>query len=750
MRCSVKHILLSLIFLLVLGSLMAVGETIYEIRVEGTQNIDPALITSAASLRVGDALDPEKVANTIKTLYRMGTFKDIQVHSEPFRSGVNLIIRTVENPIVAGVSYIGLKAVSRDRLDELVTLRQGSYWSDQVKTQLLTKLKTEYKSKGFANVTLEINERSMEGNRVALTVFVDEGRRVAVSKITFTGNDHFESRTLARRMKTKSSGFVRSGRFDQEKFDQDLVNLADFYKKNGFIDVRVGPYQIEQVNERQLEININIREGARYRYSRTDISGNSHFTTERLASVFTLREGDIFDQEKYEKQLGQVYSLYFDEGFIYVNITPNYDKSDSLVVVSLAIEEGSRARIRQIHLTGNMRTKEKVLRRQLEIAPGDFFRQSQVLSSQQNIYNLGFFEPDIKLDYTRINNAGDIDLHIDVLDKSSGVANGGIGYNSQDKFVGQLSLSQNNLFGNNWSSSITWEFGGSTQNFEFSFTNPNLYDTDILLGSSVYYTEKDWSTGYYKVYNRGGSLRLGQSLPWVNRTRIVGGYSWYSKRYRITNMNQVLQDPVSFSNLIELDSLSWQYTSAVNVTLSRDTRDNVFFPTRGTQVTFYTELAGGLLGGDFDYLKNIAQVNWYMEAWKKLTLCTKWRFCYISPFGDSKEAPPDEKFYLGGTGPDGIRGYADRSVGPAGGGSRAILFSTELGYPLGGDQIIGVLFFDAGNSYNQLREFNFLKLKKGVGAGVRIRSPFGLIGFDYAFNPEDRTWEPHLQFGTTF
>jgi outer membrane protein insertion porin family len=397
-----------------------------------------------------------------------------------------------------------------------------------------------------------------------------------------------------------------------------------------------------------------------------------------------------------------------------------------------------------------MRTKEKVLRRQLEIAPGDYFRQSQVLSSQQNIYNLGFFEPDIKLDYTRINNAGDIDLHIDVMDKSSGVANGGIGYNSQDKFVGQLSLSQNNLFGNNWSSSVTWEFGGSTQNFEFSFTNPNLYDTDILLGSSIYYTEKDWSTGYYKVYNRGGSLRLGQSLPWVNRTRIVGGYSWYSKRYRITNMNQVMQDPVSFSNLIELDSLSWQYTSALNVTLSRDTRDNVFFPTRGTQVTLYSELAGGLLGGDFDYLKNIAQVNWYMEAWKKLTLRTKWRFCYISPFGDSKEAPPDEKFYLGGTGPDGIRGYADRSVGPVGGGSRAILFSTELGYPLGGDQIIGVLFFDAGNSYNHLREFNFLKLKKGVGAGVRIRSPFGLIGFDYAFNPEDRTWEPHLQFGTTF
>ncbi|HPS39513.1 MAG TPA: BamA/TamA family outer membrane protein, partial [Candidatus Cloacimonadota bacterium] len=164
----------------------------------------------------------------------------------------------------------------------------------------------------------------------------------------------------------------------------------------------------------------------------------------------------------------------------------------------------------------------------------------------------------------------------------------------------------------------------------------------------------------------------------------------------------------------------------------------------------YSELAGGLLGGDFDYFKQIAQVNWYTETWKKITLRTKWRFCYVAPYGKSEDAPPDEKFYLGGTGADGIRGYADRSIAPTGGGTRAIIFSTELGYPIGGDQIIGVLFFDAGNCYNTLREFNFLDLKKGVGAGVRIRSPFGLIGFDYAYNPEDRTWEPHLQFGTTF
>ncbi|HNX38029.1 MAG TPA: outer membrane protein assembly factor BamA [Candidatus Cloacimonadota bacterium] len=750
MHSYMKHILIMFALILALSSMYAAGETIYDIRVTGTQNIDPELVKSAISIQVGESLDVDEVAESIKVLYKMGIFSDIQMLSEPYRTGINLIIQVVENPVVASVSYVGMKSIKNERLDELVVIRQGSYWSDQLKNQLFRKLKTEYNGKGFANVTMEVNEKKLDKNRVALTVFIDEGKRVALKKISFIGNDSYEDKVLARRMKTKTANLLRAGRFEQEKFDTDLGNITNFYKKNGYIDVRVGPYELIPDGDRYLELVVHINEGEKYLYDKTEVEGNVQFTNETLMSNFTLQSNEVFDQEKYEKQLQKVYSLYFDEGYIYTNIQPEYVKADKKVVVKLKIEEGTRAKIRQIHFTGNMRTKEKVLRRQMEVAPGDYFRQSQVLRSQQNIYNLGFFEPDIKLDYTRINNAGDIDLQIDVQDKASGVANGGVGYNSTDGFVGELSLSMNNLFGNNWSSSVKWEFGGETQNFEFDFTNPNLYDTDILFGTNLYYTQKDWSSFYYKIFTRGASIRFGQSLPWVNRTRLIAGYSFYSKRYEITDMDEILNDPVSNATLIELDGLSWRYTSALNATISRDTRDNVFFPTRGSQLTLYSELAGGLLGGDFDYFKQIAQVNWYTETWKKITLRTKWRFCYVAPYGKSEDAPPDEKFYLGGTGADGIRGYADRSIAPTGGGTRAIIFSTELGYPIGGDQIIGVLFFDAGNCYNTLREFNFLDLKKGVGAGVRIRSPFGLIGFDYAYNPEDRTWEPHLQFGTTF
>lgn len=747
---KLKHLLLCIALLISIASLSAYGETIYAIRVEGNKSTSPELATSAIGIRVGDPLDPEQVASAIKTLYKMGVYKDIQVHSEVYRTGVNLIIQVVENPVLAHIEFLGMKAVKKDKVDELISLRVGSFWSEYQKHTLEQKLSKEYKSKGFNNVRVTIFENVDETNRVRVKVEVEEGKRVALKSIIFEGNEKIESAALQKRMKTKVASLLRSGRFEREKFETDLVNLATYYKQRGFVDVKIGPWELIPLNEKDLQLKIVINEGERYLMGGLTVEGNENFDSATILSQFTQKIGEPFDEAKFEKQLGKVYSMYFDEGYIYTHIQHEKSRKDKELHVTLKINEGSRAKVRQIHISGNRRTKEKVIRRQLDIAPGDYYRQSQVIRSQQNIYNLGYFEPDIGLDYLPINQNGDIDLYIDVTDKHSGVANVGVGYNSQDKFVGQLSVSQNNLFGNNWAGNLSWEFGGSVQNFELAFTNPNLYDTDILFGANLYYTQKDWSSFYYKIATRGASLRLGQYLPWIDRTRIIGSYSLYSKKYRITNMEKIMADSLANATLLELDSLSWRYTSSLNATITRDSRDNIFFPTKGSQLTLFSELAGGVLGGDFDYFKQIMQVSWFAEAWEKITLRNKWRFGYVMPYGRSKDAPPDEKFYLGGTGVDGIRGYPDRSVGPPGGGTRAIIFSAEVGYPIAGDQIIFLGFFDAGDSFNKMREFNFLKFKKGTGAGIRIRSPFGLIGFDYAYNLDEGGWEPHLQFGTTF
>jgi len=440
-----------------------------------------------------------------------------------------------------------------------------------------------------------------------------------------------------------------------------------------------------------------------------------------------------------------VRSLYFEEGYIYSQINDNIIKTDDKVDVYITIAENTRAKVRKINITGNRRSKEKVIRRMLQVRPGDYFQRSKVMSSQQNIYNLGMFEPDMGIDYTRINNNGDIDLNIDVSDKSTGSANGGIGYNTENSLVGQFSVSHNNLFGNGWQVSFKTEFGGEYQSFDLDFTNPYFYDTHTLVGTKVYHTLKDWSSFNYKVYTSGGSFRLGYPIPFLNRSKLIMGYSFSSKRYNVYDNNDDVSD-----YLQELDDAGTQNTSSIFTTVSRDSRDNIYFPTNGTKFSLYSEVAGGALGGDFNYYKQIAEVSWFTQTFWKLVLRTKWRFGFVKEFGSSTEVPPDERFYLGGTGANGLRGYADQSIGPVGGGMRSILFSSEYTVPIAKDTFSGLIFFDAGNAYNHLEEFNFTTLKKGGGAGIRVMTPLGLLGFDMAWNFAEHKWEPHFQFGTIF
>jgi len=738
-----------MIFALLLACLLwSENETIYDIRIEGNQNVEKSLIISSMTIGIGDVISEESISKSIKNLYNLSVFDDISMNSEPYKDGAILVVKVKEYPIVNSVEFTGNKVEKDPKLQELITLKKGSYYSPYLETQARKKIVEDYVKKSYNLASVNFKTEKLDGNKVDVTIQVTEGEKVAIKKIVFSGNSDIDSKTLSKKMKIKSANLLRSGRYEQDKFDTDLDNIVKYYNSLGYIDARVVSADTVQIDPKYMQIVINIYEGQKYKFGNIHIKGNTRFTEDTIKAKFKFKENDTFNMEKFDKQLQAVSSLYYEEGYIYSQFDHEIQKIGDKVDIILNITENTRAKIHKVIIAGNTKTKEKVIRRQLEIAPGDYFQQSKVIRSQQNIYNLGFFDLDMMPSYKPINNNGDIDLTLNVKDKSSGSANGGVGYNSTDKFVGQLSVSENNLFGNNWSSSIKWEFGGTTQNFEYDFTNPNIFDSDVLFGVNLYDTRKEWTSFYYEVSTRGASLRLGFPFYQINRSRIVGSYSFYTKKYRITDWTSI--DSTSNSNLIELDKLGWRNTSSGSITYSRDTRDNVFFPTTGSQITLYTELAGGPFGGDFNYVKEIAQVNWYTQTYMKIALRAKWRAEFVKAYNGSSDVPPDEKFYLGGTGPDGIRGYPDRSIGPSDGGTRAVLFSSELAYPIGGDTVTGLIFFDAGNSYYSLKDFNFILLKKGIGPGVRIRSPFGLIGFDYAYALDKNKWEPHFQFGTTF
>lgn len=738
-----KKLALIMILMLILGCLSAQNQLILDIEVIGNKNIESDLITSIITLEIGDQLDLEQVGKSINNLYQLGVFEDVRIEYTVLTQGITLQVFVVEFPVVNEIFFEGNDKLGDNKLKDIIELREGSYWAPFLQKEIANSILEEYKKKGYHRAEITFQTQPDINNEVNIIIKIEENSKVTIKSIKLHGNKLLREKKLLGKMKTKKASLFRSGKFELEKFEEDLVNVISYYNKKGFIDARIISWEKNLVNDRFV-IDIYLYEGKEYIFGEVFVAGNKRFTNEMITSNFKFKEDEVFNMEKFNKQLGSVTSMYYEEGYIYANFDDELEKIDNKINIHLNIQENTRAKVRKIHIKGNRKTKEKIIRRQLVIAPGDYFQQSKIMRSQQNIYNMGFFEPDMYLDNPKIiNQNGDIDLTINLNDKVSGTANGGVALNSQDGLVGQLAVSHNNLLGNSWQAGIKWEFGGSTQNFSLNFTNPYYRDTNTLVGFDVYLTTKEWDT--YEVRTSGGSVKLGRPLFFLNYSKLVAGYSFYSKKYEILSGEE---DNAS-ETLIELDEAGWQNTSAVSLTLSRDSRDNVFFPTAGSNFTLYSEIAGGPLQGDFDYFKQIMQVSWYTRTIWKLALKTKWRFGYVTGYNDM-EAPPDERFYLGGTGADGIRGYADRSIGPSEGGLREIIFSTEYGAPIAGDQVVGLLFFDSGNSFNQLEEFDFWDMKTGAGVGVRVRSPFGLIGFDYAHNFENGTWEPHFQFGTTF
>jgi len=736
------------LLLLIITFCFGQNSLILEVDITGNDNIDQELIKSLNILEVGSNFTIENVTKTIRNLYQLGVFEDVNITYNEIEQGVIVKIEVKEFPIVKSLNIKKNDKIGTKKITEVITLKMGSYWSPFLESETNNQIIELYEEKGYHTAKTNFISKVRDDNQIDLTIEIDEGKKVRIEKITLHGNKEVSSKKLLRKIKTKKNSLFRSGKFEEEAFEEDKQKIINFYNQEGYVDARIISTDVKLIKG-EFIIDIYLFEGSQYLFGKVLISGNSRFTADIIQNQFKFRQDDIFDLQKFNQQLNSVASMYHEDGYIYASFDHELNKDGDRINVSLNISENTRAQVRKIHIKGNRKTKEKIIRRQLVIAPGDYFQQSKVQRSLSNIYNMGFFEADLYPDYKPINNNGDIDLVINVNDKISGSANGGVSINSQDGIVGQFSVSHNNLFGNSWQSKLTWEFGGSTNNFSFSFTNPYFMDTNILAGVDLYHTTQELTT--YELQKNGASIRLGKPLHILNYSKVVVGYSLYSKKYSILSG----QEDYATDTLVEYDEQGWQNTSSVSATISRDTRDNVFYPTTGSNFTIFNELAGGPLQGNFSYYKQIAQASWYTKTFWKLVLRTKWRLGYVEGYNDS-EVPPDERFYLGGVGSDSVRGYADRSIGPTDengnvtGGYRSIVFSSEYAAPLAGDQIVGLLFFDAGDSYNKFEEFNFWKLKSGAGAGIRIQSPFGLIGFDYAYNFSEQNWVPHFQFGTTF
>lgn len=706
-----------------------------------TAGLTDRRLYSRASFRIA-------LQEAIRRIYGLGLFSSVIAETTMLADGVKVRFVTTEYPRLRQVRFEGFRRVRKKDLDSRVKSREGEVLSDNKIFGWQQEILKLYKEKGFllVQVSHELSPPDT-GGRVVLTFRIEEGDPVRIRDIQIIGNEHFTDPQIEIRLVNRQKTWYRKALLKEDEFIKDLDRIVEFYKQRGFIDARVIDYSMQHEERGWVRITITVYEGRRYYFGNVGFAGSSAISPDSLARLVRCRHGAVYNSKLAQASLTNLYTAYSELGYIYASIVPQEEIRGDTVDICYRVTENQPVLVRLVSIEGNEQTHDKVIRREISSLPGYVFRRSEVIRSQRDIFNLGFFE-DVAVEHRRSDTVGTIDLVYRVKEKSFfGTIGAGVSYSAQDKLTGYIELQQPNLFGRGQRVNLKLEKGGTKTNVELGFTEPWLFDTPTSAGISLSYLTRNYD--YYDKQEIGAALSFSRPLPLD-----------YTRAYLTLRVADAYVPP---------GSISRSYTPAgpfnvfrdtthktgfgPGITLTRDSRDYVYNPLSGSALTYGLDLSFG----DIRYQRHVIDASQYFPLFWKFGIMCRTRLGYITGFSNADTISIYDRFYPGGTGPDGIRGYGDRSIGPreAGysiGGKALSIFSLEYKLRLS-PQLSILAFGDAGNTWNSINQFSLSDLKRGAGVGVRLEIPMlGLIGFDlgYGFDRERPGWEPHFQFGRTF
>jgi outer membrane protein insertion porin family len=761
----VLRFVLTALLLAVVATGAHAADELAKITVVGTQTVQAGQVVGWTGLRVGDSVSQETIATAIRRLFETGKFSDIFVYRAPAEGGVEIIFNVTENPRLAEVRYEGLKKIKEDDLQEQVDLMVGDFAVPSKIRRSRDAIRDKYRSEGYYNAKVEAVTTPQADGRVALVYHVTEGDKVKVHKIFFEGNEAFTRDHLKGVMKTKEDGFFRGGTFKEPEFEEDLERIRTEYRDHGYLDADVARHEIEFLEEKNhIDITIHVVEGEQYSVGDLSWSGNTVFGDERIEPLIVLRKGDIFRESDYQLTLQNLRTLYWDQGYIYITITPKRDIHEHAVDVSFSIREGSPARVRRIEITGNTKTHEDVIRREMRIRPGDLFVNSELRNSQRDIFQLGFFN-DVRVDFKQAPSPDDIDLQFEVEERQTGQFTMGVGFSQQTQASGFFNIGENNFLGRGQSLQFAWQFGRRRNFLDISFTEPWFMGTPTLVGVELFNRFSNDIRDYYDNRSKGFAIRLGRPIPAARYTRASVRYAFTQTTLRnfdpyyvqtLDNLERELgAEGLQFQRL---DKVDWpQTTSGLTFTVLRNSTDNPFFPTRGSRSTVTYTVNGGPLGGDLDYQRLLADYDMYEPLPLRFAMHIGASAGQLAAYGSTPQVPDYERFRLGGNRFYKLRGYRDLEVVPRGnpsfvGGTFFTTITTEILFPI--SRAVHVLgFVDQGDTWNSFSEADLTNLRTGAGFGIRLEVPLvGRIGLDYGYGFDKRNpgWEAHFNFGTIF
>ena len=772
-----------------------------EFKIEGNNLTSETMIRYTAGLREGENIAPGDFSRAVKRLWQLGLFSDIQIRmDDETDDGLILTIVVKENFILGEVRYEGNKKIKEKKFNEELELRSGMRIRPNLMNETIRKMEDLYADDGYllVDIDAEIEEpenlsetSSAKKKQTRDLVFnIRENKKVKLRKIIFEGNEQFSSFKLRRELKeTKMQRWYLFWRshFDEKKFEEDKLNLVNFYRNSGYRDaIIVSDSVYYNADNKAMTILIRINEGPQYSYRNFTWDGNSLYTEDELGRALDLSKGEKYNEEEFNIAVYErMHGLYMDRGYIYSNLTPKFTPigKDSLDI-HFEITENHKVYIRNIYVLGNDKTRENVIRRELHVYPGDVFNRQLLQRSARELFILNYFG-NVVPDVVPVDE-DEIDLEITVEEKSSDRANANVGYSGVYGLMGGGGIEFNNFRGLGQQLVMSYNVGSQQslnyysqnqvakyESFSVRFMDPMIFDTPNRVGFSFYNSFRGRSMSYgipLDIQVVGGSVQWGRRFKWPDD---------YFRGYWVLNSSIKSYDGAQ--NDIDTYAGGLDKTRGLGITqvISRDSRDRQEFTSRGSHFTWETTLSGGPLGGNEDFFKHVLNLEWYTPTFWKFVLMSSLKMGVVEALTSKEKRsiiPFDEKFIMGGNGiPYGnmLRGYTENSIGPKSSsgntvpGTMMMRFVSEIRVPFSENPVIyGLMFAEAGNVWNansmsepfSIPRSGPLSLKRSAGFGIRFFMPMiGMLGFDMGYGFDDNAgdgnpdgWNYTIIFGQTF
>lgn len=736
--------------------------TVKDIRVEGIQRTEAGTVFGYLPLRVGDTLTDEKAAQAIKALYGSGFFKDVRLEIE---DGV-LVVLVDERPSIANIDFVGIKAFEKDQLAKALKengLAESRIFDRAVLDRAEQEIKRQYLGKGYYSARVSTTVTPLERNRVGVRFTVDEGDVAKIKQINIIGNKTFEESELLELFVLRTpnwlSWYTKNDQYSKQKLSADLEVLRSWYMDRGYLEFNIESTQVSITpDKRDIYITVNLSEGPKYTISSVKLAGNLILPEDQLRPLVTLRPGDVYAQQRLTETTKAISERLGNEGYFFANVNaaPELDKIKHTAGFTIMVDPGRRTYVRRINISGNTKTRDEVIRREVRQMEASWYDGDKVNRSRTRVDKLGYFE-EVTVETPAVPGTTDqVDVNLNVKEKPTGNIMIGAGYSSSERLVLSGSIQQQNIFGSGKSVGVSISTSKVNKLYQFSYTDPYYTVDGISRGFDIYRRKTDTSdlntVAIYGVSSWGGGVRYG--IPLTDDSSLGLGLAVDSTKLSLT-----IFSPTFYQDFINKNGDS--YTSLVGtVGWAKDTLDSAIWPTSGT--VHRASLEMGLPGGNLKYIKPSYQYQWFTPLSRSFTLMLNGQVDLANGFG-GKQLPFWKNYYAGGIG--SVRGYENGTLGPrdtltgdALGGNRRVVGNAEVlfGMPgMGSEKSVRLSgFVDAGNVWGYGNKLSFSDIRYSVGVAVSWNSPFGPLKFSFAnpvrHKPEDKVQRLQFQLGSTF